>query len=117
MTAATFALSMVFAFLVPTAASASPQSAQQACGSREFCAWSAAGFGGSKNVIFETPWCHQISGGARSYVNNTNLEGHFRETPLCGGRSHPVTYRSSNRDIGFNAVAFEFACVSCRSGG
>jgi 2-keto-3-deoxy-6-phosphogluconate aldolase len=116
-TAATFALSMVFAFLVPGAASASPQAAQQVCGSNEFCAWSATNFGGSKHVLAESQWCYQINTEARSYVNNTNIEGYFRETVFCGGQSYPVTYDSSSRDIGFTAVSFEFACVSCRSGG
>lgn len=50
-------------------------------------------------------------------MNNSNLEGGFFESSFCSGRSYPVTYGGSSRDIGFQATTFEAACVSCRSGG
>ena len=85
------------------------------CSSGRFCTWTQVDYYGTKYTIPDYGNNVCMTGGnysARSYINNSGIQGYFYANSGCTGRARAIT-RGSSRDIGFTARSFFFACVTC----
>ena len=125
LSAATACVALALATLTPGAAAAddsrpTPRAAEAApagtCGTARFCTWTDVDFYGTRYTIpnYGNGTCMTGNGyTARSYINNSSIEGYFYSNTGCSGLARAVTRGSSSRNIGFTARSFSFACVSC----
>jgi len=98
-----------------TAEAPSKVAAAGTCGTTQFCTWSLKDFYGTKYAIPDHGNGVCMTGNnyqARSYINNTGIQGYFYANAGCSGRSRGIS-KGRNADIGFTARSFLFACVTC----
>lgn len=102
----------MFALAPAPAASAAAQ-----CFSNQWCGYRENNFVTEEwatSFVYPNGHCITTSlNGARSYDNNSNNEGYLYSGTNCTGTVHAMTHHSDSPNIGFRALSYYSACVSC----